>query len=173
MTLRFAPLGPADITVAAQVINGAYRGGDDGVGWTHERDLVGGDRISPQELADDLARNPHAALLGAWSPEGNLLGTVWLNPTADPHVWYLGLLAVGVEGQAGGVGRGLIAAGEAFAAARGGLRMRLTVIDIRDDLIAWYVRRGYEPTGRFEPFPQGYRVLRSGIRLNVLEKAIQ
>jgi hypothetical protein len=33
--------------------------------------------------------------------------------------------------------------------------MRMTVIVQRDELIAWYGRRGYRRTGRFEPFPYG------------------
>jgi hypothetical protein len=33
--------------------------------------------------------------------------------------------------------------------------MRMTVITAREDLVAWYVRRGYERTGRTSPFPYG------------------
>ena len=31
----------------------------------------------------------------------------------------------------------------------------MTVINVRDTLIAWYVRRGYALTGETEPFPYG------------------
>jgi hypothetical protein len=31
----------------------------------------------------------------------------------------------------------------------------MTVISVRDDLIAWYERRGYRRTGRMTPFPYG------------------
>ena len=33
--------------------------------------------------------------------------------------------------------------------------MCMTVIDLRDDLIAWYERRGYARTGEYKPFPYG------------------
>jgi hypothetical protein len=31
--------------------------------------------------------------------------------------------------------------------------MKMTVLDVRDTLIAWYERRGYTPTGERIPFP--------------------
>jgi hypothetical protein len=33
--------------------------------------------------------------------------------------------------------------------------MRLTVLNVREALIAWYQRRGYSLTGESEPFPYG------------------
>ena len=33
--------------------------------------------------------------------------------------------------------------------------MQMTVISIRDELIAWYERRGYRRTGKYKPFPYG------------------
>ena len=35
------------------------------------------------------------------------------------------------------------------------LMMRMTVIDVREELIAWYERRGYRRTGLKKPFPYG------------------
>ena len=31
----------------------------------------------------------------------------------------------------------------------------MTVVNVRDVLIAWYLRRGYHETGETEPFPYG------------------
>jgi hypothetical protein len=31
----------------------------------------------------------------------------------------------------------------------------MTVINVREALLAWHVRRGYAPTGETEPFPHG------------------
>ncbi len=31
----------------------------------------------------------------------------------------------------------------------------MTVISVREDLIAWYERRGYRRTGQLTPFPYG------------------
>ena len=33
--------------------------------------------------------------------------------------------------------------------------MRMSVIDARNELIAWYERRGYRRTGEYKPFPYG------------------
>ena len=33
--------------------------------------------------------------------------------------------------------------------------MRMTVIDVREELIAWYQRRGFARTGEHQPFPYG------------------
>ncbi|HWM61016.1 MAG TPA: GNAT family N-acetyltransferase, partial [Rhizomicrobium sp.] len=47
----------------------------------------------------------------------------------------------------------LLAEAERIAKDAGAKRMRLTVIWVREALIAWYQRRGYIPTGETAPFP--------------------
>jgi hypothetical protein len=55
--------------------------------------------------------------------------------------------------------------------------MRMTVIDIRDSLIAFYQRRGYVRTGIHKPFPYGDErfgiPLRDDLRFEVLEKDLR
>jgi ribosomal protein S18 acetylase RimI-like enzyme len=74
------------------------------------------------------------------------------------------------------LGRGLLEAAEAHAAARGARRVRITVVNIRDTLIAWYERRGYVLTGETEPFPYGDlrfgEPQRDDLAFVVLEKAL-
>jgi hypothetical protein len=53
------------------------------------------------------------------------------------------------------MGRAMLEACEDYARAKGGQRMRMTVISVRDTLIAWYQRRGYQLTGETLPFPYG------------------
>jgi ribosomal protein S18 acetylase RimI-like enzyme len=67
--------------------------------------------------------------------------------------WYLSMLAVDPEHQAGGVGKAIMAAAENFALERGGQRMKISVINRREPLIAWYERQGYVRTGVVEAFP--------------------
>ena len=54
--------------------------------------------------------------------------------------------------------------------------MRMTVIDIRDELIAFYERRGYRRTGVYKPFPHGDERFglpkRDDLRFEVLEKML-
>jgi hypothetical protein len=53
----------------------------------------------------------------------------------------------------------------------------MTVIEQRDELIAWYERRGYARTGRHAPFPYGDARFgepkRPDLRFVVLEKRLE
>jgi hypothetical protein len=44
---------------------------------------------------------------------------------------------------------------EQWVRERRGKRIRMNVVNVRDALIAWYLRRGYNKTGDTEPFPYG------------------
>jgi hypothetical protein len=52
--------------------------------------------------------------------------------------------------------------------------MKLTVISLREPLIAWYERRGYVRTGAREPFPfaTATGALRTDFDLIVLQKPL-
>lgn len=156
--MNLTPAGAADLEAVAALVNRAYRA--DG-GWTNERGHVEGDRTSAAALAADLAANPAAQLL-LWREDDALLGCVWLEP-AGPQTWYLGLLTVRPDQQDRKLGRALLEAAEAHAARAGARRIRMTVVNVRDTLIAWYRRRGYDLTGEVEPFP--YADQRFGVPL--------
>lgn len=68
----------------------------------------------------------------------------------------------------------MLEAAEEWARERGAKRMRMSVINVREALIAWYIRRGYEKTGEIEPFPYGDdrfgRPLSDDLSFVVLEK---
>jgi GNAT superfamily N-acetyltransferase len=147
------PAASSDLSAVADLVNGAYRGESARRGWTHEADYLDGLRTDAQALSQDLAGQPEAVLLMLRdAPGAPLLGVVWLEP-AGGEVWYLGLLTVSPRLQDAKLGRGLLAAAEAFAAQRGARRIQMTVVNIRDTLIAWYERRGYALTGETRPFP--------------------
>ena len=146
------PAVAADLPAVAELVNGAYRGAGAARGWTHEADFLDGARTTLEALRQDLETQPGALLVFRDGPEAELAGCVWLQP-ATAETWYLGMLSVRPERQAGGLGRTILEAAEALARARGGQRMRMTVVNIRDTLIAWYGRRGYAWTGETEAFP--------------------
>ena len=54
--------------------------------------------------------------------------------------------------------------------------MRMTVVNVRDTLIAWYQRRGYTLTGETKPFPYGDnrfgKPLRNDLHFVVLQKEL-
>lgn len=170
------PAAPADLPAIADLVNAAYRGGDQAQSWTHEADYIDGLRTWPEALAQDLAASPAAVLLalrdGADRP---IQGCVWLEPCGG-DAWYLGLLSVRPELQDRKLGRSLLGEAEAWAAAHGAGRIRLTVVNLRDTLIAWYQRQGYVLTGETQPFPyddQRFgRPRRDDLVFVVLEKAL-
>ncbi|HLZ76523.1 GNAT family N-acetyltransferase [Phenylobacterium sp.] len=167
--------GDADIEEIAELTNWAYRGTGEVASWTVESYLEGL-RTTPETLRADIAANPDARLLTWRGEAGELLGHFWLEPPADGATWYLGLLSVRPDRQDQKLGRRLLAAGEDFARARGATRLQMTVINVRDTLIAWYQRRGYALTGEVRPFPYGDdrfgRPRRDDLSFVVLEKAL-
>lgn len=147
------PATDAEIPAIADFVNAAYRGDSSRIGWTTEADYLDGQRTDPALLRADLAARPEAILLTLRdAPDGPLLGCVWLEPV-DAEAWYLGMLTVRPDLQARQLGRTLLSGAETVAKERGARRMRMTVVNIRDTLIAWYLRRGYRLTGETKPFP--------------------
>lgn len=150
------PAHPDDFPAIADLVNSAYRGDSSRAGWTTEADYLDGQRTDAQTLAGDLAAQPRAELLVLRDgPDEELLGTVWLEPSVAEGAWYLGMLTVKPTLQDRQLGRSLLEAAEAHAKAKGARRIEMTVVTIRDTLIAWYERRGYSRTGEIRPFPYG------------------
>lgn len=170
------PATEADYPAIIDLANLAYRGTGASASWNVETGIIEGQRLTDSLLREDLAKKPKAHLL-IWceAPGKPLLGCVWLEPEAN-GVWYLGLLAVQPSLQKQHLGRNLLAAAEAFARQRGGIRIRMTVLSVRDTLIAWYERRGYLLTGETQPYPYGDErfgtPLRNDLYFVVLEKSI-
>lgn len=141
----------ADVPALHALAQRAYRGDAARGGWTHEADLVEGERIAPAELAR-IVDDPNERLLVAGGEDGTLIGCVRVTDEGEGTA-LLGLLAVDPSLQAGGLGRRLITAAEDAARADFGARvMEMTVISNRAELIAYYERRGYAPTGQVKPF---------------------
>ena len=165
LTVRIAT--PADLPRLHPVIERAYRGDSARQGWTHEADLLSGERIDEATLEAMFDDPAHLLLI---AEQGNVpVGCVSLTARGDGLV-YLGLLCVDPTLQAGGIGKAIIAAAE--KASRGPLdadRIEMTVIDSRAELIAYYERRGFVRTGERRPFPVA---VEPPLGMVVLEKAL-
>lgn len=172
----FAPAAESEFPAIVALVNSAYRGEGAQAGWTTEAGYIDGQRIDLDSLRQDLAEAPNAVLLTLRDEaDGPLLGCVWVEPDAEtPDAWYLGMLTIRPDLQDRQLGRALLAQGEAYARDRGARRVRLTVVHLRDTLIAWYQRRGYALTGETKPFPVGERFGRPQRELSfvVLEKTL-
>ena len=166
----------ADYAPIVDLINLSFRGVGPLASWNTEADFIEGQRLTESLLREDLTAKPHALLLThREDPNSELLGTIWLEPKND-GVWYLGLLTVRPDLQKRQLGRALLAAAESFAKQRGACRIRMSVVNVRKTLIAWYERRGYLLTGETQPFPYGDqrfgKPLRGDLHFVLLEKDI-
>ncbi|MDH6576886.1 GNAT family N-acetyltransferase [Kitasatospora sp. MAP5-34] len=150
--LTFRTAEAADVPALVALIESAYRGDASRAGWTTEADLLGGRRTDEEAVAEAVAR-PDTLLLMA-ERAGELLGCCLLEQREK--VAYFGMFSVRPELQGGGLGRAVLAHAERVARERwGAAEVEMTVIDLREDLIAWYERRGYRRTGDHSPFPYG------------------
>ena len=145
------PATLADIPALHRLVERAYRGDSARKGWTHEADLLGGQRTDVEALSDMIA-DPMQRILLAIGADG-LVGCVQVSQK-NADTAYLGLLSVDPDVQAGGLGKALIDAAERTAQAEfSASTIEMTVITQRSELIAYYERRGYALTGETRPFP--------------------
>ncbi|WP_171162893.1 GNAT family N-acetyltransferase [Streptomyces sp. I05A-00742] len=142
----------ADVPALVPLIESAYRGDASRVGWTTEADLLDGRRTDEEGVGAVVAAEGSRVLL-LEDTDG---------PVACCHIEhrgdhaYFGMFAVRPATQGAGLGKVVLAEAERVARAEWGVqRMHMTVIRQRDELIAWYERRGYRRTGRMSPFPYG------------------
>lgn len=170
--LTFRPATLADIDALVVLVTSAYRGDASKQGWTTEADMLDGQRIDPGVLRKDIERERSLIIIA--EREAQLLACAHV--AEENGAGYFGMFSVQPGLQGGGVGKLLLAETERIARDEWRLpAMRMTVIDIRDELIAFYERRGYRRTGVTKPFPYGderYGIpKRDDLRFEILEKA--
>ena len=142
----------ADIPAVVALVESAYRGESGRRGWTTESNLLDGQRTDAQDVGEAIARADSLVLLAEL--DGVLVSCCHLEK--QDGAAYFGMFAVDPTRQTGGIGKQVIAEAERVARERWGVdRMRMTVIVQREELIAWYERRGYRRTGEHAPFPYG------------------
>jgi len=162
--LTFRTAVTADIPAIVALVQSAYRGDASRVGWTTEADLLDGQRIDAEGVAADMARPRSRVLLA--ERDGVLLACAHVEVRRDDRAGrddrsggdsgYFGMFAVRPTLQGSGIGKLVLTEGERVVRDEWQCtRMRMTVIDVRDELIAWYERRGFRRTGQYWAFPYG------------------
>jgi ribosomal protein S18 acetylase RimI-like enzyme len=142
----------ADIDAIVALVESAYRGDVSRKGWTTEADILDGQRTDVVSVAEILAKPECCIVLHERGAE--LLACANLERRGD--VAYFGMFSVRPDRQSSGVGSTVLDEAERIARDEWNCReMQMTVISVRDELIAWYERRGYRRTGRYSPFPYG------------------
>jgi ribosomal protein S18 acetylase RimI-like enzyme len=169
--LQFRNAGAADIDAIVALVTSAYRGDASRAGWTTEADFLDGNRVEPGVLRADIER-PHSRVLLV-ERDGELLACAHI--AIEDGAGYFGMFAVRPTLQGAGIGKTVLEEAERIVRDEWRLpAMRMTVIDVRDELVAFYERRGYRRTGIRKPFPYGDPRFglpkRDDLRFEVLEK---
>ena len=185
--LHFRLARPEDADAIVALVESAYRGDSSRAGWTTEADLLDGQRTDREDVLQAMAAPGSRIVLAHPAEEASaradrslldrlLVGTVLVQRDLA-GIAHIGMFAVRPTLQSRGVGSALL--GEAERLAREELaaaRAEMTVIEQRLDILAWYQRRGYRPTGATEPFPYGNPRFglprRPDLRFLVLAKAL-
>ena len=170
MPLELRVACEADAKEIAALVNRAYRPSPQDAGWTHEANLVAGERTSTEQVLSLFHGQSTILLL--------CLG---LKIVACVHVQggqsgaYIGMLATDPTMQAQGLGKQMLLHAEAYAIEHFEASvLKMSVLSSRPELLAFYERRGYVLTGEVKEYPLSAGVgqpLVAGIHVLSLAKA--
>lgn len=158
-----------DAETIVNLVNSAYRGDSSRAGWTTEADLLEGPRTNQKEIVSLIERDDSMVLLCLRGDQ--IVGSV--NVEKKGTAGYLGLFVVSPKLQGGGIGKQFIRAAEIESQKTWGtLKMTMSVITMRKELITYYERRGYKRTGILKPFPteESESIPQMDLQLETLEK---
>jgi ribosomal protein S18 acetylase RimI-like enzyme len=161
----------ADVPTLNKLINSAYRGESSKKGWTTEANLLEGSRTTEKELIEIIQDKKNTIL--KYAENNQILGCVLLIEKED--LLYLGMLTVSPELQNSGIGKKVLQQAEILASELGLSKIVMTVISVREELIAWYKRNGYLDTGARKSFPTSdvfSQIAKEPLEFMVLEKRI-
>ncbi|CAF1442199.1 unnamed protein product [Rotaria sp. Silwood1] len=168
LTYRLANI--SDCESISILVNGAYRGESSRQGWTSEYEFVGGQRIDPDTLIQMITSDGSVILLFFDRDTKVLIGCVMLQDTTKATNTHLGcciplhqntevkkvllsMLTVRPDLQTRGYGKFIISVAENFARHHWHAQLiEMSVLAHRTELIAYYIRRGYNDTGRRQPY---------------------
>lgn len=144
----------ADTPVICALVNAAYRGETSRAGWTTEADLLTGVRTSERTI-QALIESEDACILIGEEAGGVVVACICLERHPESaEIVHLGMIAVSPLLQNRGYGKTMILAAEKLAKMQWGVTSaEMMVISLREELIAFYQRLGYQKTGETLPFP--------------------
>lgn len=158
-----------DIQGIVKLINTAYRST---LGWTHEHGIVLGDRINEAQLSELLTRSDFELYI--LENNDQLVGCIGL--TRLPDCFEIGNFAIDPVRQNSGYGRILLDFAEQYSREKIPFKkLRMSVLNVRIELIAYYERRGYHQTGETDSYPLDADVGQPLVDLNlvILEKSLE
>lgn len=133
----------------ALLVNKAYRPDANSGGWTHESDLVAGDRTSADQIVQQIT--PSSPVLVAVRND-EIVACVQV--TCDESDCWIGMLATLPTEQNSGMGKKMLLAAETYAVKNfAPARLMMSVLSSRPELLSFYQRRGYKLTGNTTDYP--------------------
>jgi ribosomal protein S18 acetylase RimI-like enzyme len=162
----------SDVWAVVDLVQSAYRGEASRDGWTTEADLLDGSRIDPDTVREVVSAPRSVVMLAYQRPALHRMTSADrcdMDAAAVDELsaccqladegkgtGYFGLFAVRPNRQGTGIGRAVLTEAERRAVTEWQCStLRMLVIRQRTDLIAWYTRLGFGPTGGTSPFPYG------------------
>ena len=177
-TMTFRAATHADTPTLVALVESAYRGEASKQGWTTEADLLDGRRTGADDIDACIAR-PESRIVIAeqTAADGVPELLACAHVAVEDGAGYFGMFSVRPNLQGTGIGKAVLTEAERIVRDEWKVpTMRMTVIDVRDELIAFYERRGYRRTGVKKPFPYGDERFgvpkRDDLRFEVLEKIL-
>ena len=177
-TMTFRAATHADTPTLVALVESAYRGEASKQGWTTEADLLDGRRTGADDIDACIAR-PQSRIVIAehTAADGVPELLACAHVAVEDGAGYFGMFSVRPNLQGTGIGKAVLNEAERIVRDEWKVpTMRMTVIDVRDELIAFYERRGYRRTDVKKPFPYGDERFgvpkRDDLRFEVLEKIL-
>eukprot|EP01089_Gocevia_fonbrunei_P000283 TRINITY_DN10295_c0_g1_i1.p1 TRINITY_DN10295_c0_g1~~TRINITY_DN10295_c0_g1_i1.p1 ORF type:complete len:181 (-),score=33.53 TRINITY_DN10295_c0_g1_i1:61-603(-) len=170
-TIRKFSTDDDDLSGIEYVVNDAYRG-TNSKAWTTEGHLVSGPRITISQITDLLAADKNTLYIAEIN--GKIVGTInVIKLEADLYEFGMFSVLQSVQGQ--GVGKVLLDHAEGHVKQLNGKRIQLHVVHVRNELLEWYKRKGFQDTGVRETFHphKDEKTKVEGLQFVVLEKKLE
>jgi GNAT superfamily N-acetyltransferase len=164
-----------DVEALEKLVQYAFRGGKSAKSWTGEEHLVQGPRITIDGLKQMLTVDDQVILIAELvdGTERKLVGCIHLQKEGD-HT-HIGMLAVDPDTQSLGAGKFLMNWSEQHAkTVYQSNYIAGEVVSGRPELMDWYIRLGYQPTGETAKFnPEGVTHLVEGLHFVKIRKDLE
>ncbi|KAJ9488798.1 hypothetical protein VN97_g4481 [Penicillium thymicola] len=151
--LNFRVATEKDAAQLQQLVESAFRAEDSRKGWTDDLGLSSSFHLDVQDILA-MINKLDSVMLMATDDQNTLVGSIGTSKR-DANQARLYMLAVDTSVQRGGIGRQILAYAEDYCQQTWGVTtLGLNALSNREELISWYSRRGYKPTGETSPFPR-------------------
>ncbi|KAI2791982.1 hypothetical protein POX_b02011 [Penicillium oxalicum] len=160
-TISFRIATAHDIPTLKQVIESAFRAEDPREDWVGIQALASSFTVDEKYISSVISHADSVFLI-AHDKANTVLGTIGA-AKRESGTARLFMLAVDPQIHRGGIGRQILSFAEDYCQREWDTRvMSLDALSTRPSLVSWYMRRGYQKTGKTELFP---RELANGLEL--------